>query len=118
MMLLPACGYLTTEPWPVQATVSLADARAGDDLISGTLVDEDGVPITTRFNESTLRWIANQTGGRYYRSTSGKELGTALSDIAAQERRIVRWRNDAYQDLYPWGLAVAAAALSWAVVIL
>jgi Ca-activated chloride channel family protein len=82
------------------------------------LLDDAGAPLTTRFNESTLRSIAGATRARYYRSTTGEELGTALAEIAGRERRIVRWRNDEYQELYPWGLWVAAAALSWALIIL
>jgi Ca-activated chloride channel family protein len=82
------------------------------------LLDEGGAPLTTRFNESTLRWIAGATGGRYFRSTTGQELGTALAEIAGRERRIVRWKSDDYRELYPWGLGAAAVAMSWALVIL
>jgi Ca-activated chloride channel homolog len=82
------------------------------------LLDEAGTPLTTRFNEGTLRSIAGATGGRYFRSTTGEELGTALADIASRERRVVRWRNDEYQELYPWGVASAATAVSWALVLL
>jgi hypothetical protein len=82
------------------------------------VLDDSGAPLTTRFNESTLRAIADATGGGYYRSTTGEELGTALSEIASRERRIVRWRNDEYHELYPWGLWSAVGALSWMLVIL
>jgi Ca-activated chloride channel family protein len=82
------------------------------------LRDEDGAPLTTRFNESTLRWIAGTAGGRYFRSTTGEELGGALTDIATRERRIVAWRNDQRRELYTWGLVAAAIALSAGLVIL
>ncbi len=75
------------------------------------LKDDRGATLTTRFEEMTLRNIANVTGGRYFRSVSGQELAPALQDIARQERRLVGWKTTvAYRDLYPAALAVAAVA--------
>jgi Ca-activated chloride channel family protein len=82
------------------------------------LLDEQGTPMTTQFNEVTLRRIAGATGGQYYRSIRGEELGLALGEIASRERRIVRWKEDQYRELYTWGLAVAGMALSWGLAIL
>jgi Ca-activated chloride channel family protein len=86
--------------------------------VRDVLRDDDGSPLTTRFTESTLRRIAGATGGRYFRSTTGAELGAALADITRREQRIVGWRNDEYRELYPWGLATAAGALTWSLVLL
>ena len=91
---------------------------AGDDAVRAAVLDESGNPLTTLFNEVTLRRIAGAAGGRYYRSTTGEELGQALKEIASRERRIVRWREDEYRELYPWGLGLAAMALSWGLAIL
>ena len=88
------------------------------DGVREVLRDEEGAVLTTRFNEGTLRSIARTAGGRYFRSTTGEELGTALSDIAGRERRIVRWKTNEYREIYPWGLATAALALACALVTL
>ncbi|MGE5244660.1 MAG: vWA domain-containing protein [Betaproteobacteria bacterium] len=75
------------------------------------LRDERGRIVKTKFEESTLRQIAAATGGRYVRSTTGSELTRAIADIVQGERRVLGWRTSTeYRDLYPAGLAVAAAA--------
>jgi Ca-activated chloride channel homolog len=75
------------------------------------LRDADGKIVRTKFEEATLRQIAAQTGGRYIRSTTGAELARGLEDIVKGGRRIQGWRTTTeYRDLYPAGLAVAAAA--------
>lgn len=87
--------------------IPVADAGAGGRFLK----DEKGTTLTTRFNESTLRMIANVTGGRYFRSVSGQELAPALQDIARQERRLVGWKTSIeYRDVYPAALVVAAFA--------
>jgi Ca-activated chloride channel family protein len=75
------------------------------------LRDDGGRVVTTKFEEGTLRHIAAETGGRYVRSASGRELATALEDIVKGERKIQGWRTTTeYRDLYVAALAVAAAA--------
>jgi Ca-activated chloride channel family protein len=75
------------------------------------LRDEQGRIVKTKFEESTLRQIAAATGGRYVRSTTGGELLKAIDDIVKGERRVLGWRTSTeYRDLYPAGLAAAAAA--------
>lgn len=75
------------------------------------LRDDAGRLVTTKFEESTLRRIAAATGGRYVRSTTGRELAGAIADIVKGERKLRGWRTSTeYRDLYPAGLAVAAAA--------
>lgn len=93
---------------------STADVRipAPDGPPDTFLVDEQGMPLMTRLNESTLQAIAEATGGQYFRSASGGELKAALDDIANRERRVVGWRLAHNHDVYPWSLAFGAAALA------
>jgi Ca-activated chloride channel family protein len=75
------------------------------------LRDDAGRVVTTKFEESTLRQIAETTGGRYARSTTGGQLAREVGDIVKGERRLVGWRTSTeYRDLYRAGLAVAALA--------
>jgi Ca-activated chloride channel family protein len=77
------------------------------------LRDETGRIVRTRFEESMLRQLASSTGGRYLRSRTGGDLTRALHEIEQGERRLVGWRTTTeYRDLYPWSLAVAAAAIA------
>jgi Ca-activated chloride channel family protein len=84
----------------------------------GVLLDDQGQPLTTEFDEATLRTIADRTGGRYFRSTSGAELQAALDAIARSERRIVGWTRSQHRDVYPWILAGGAMALAALVAVL
>ena len=45
--------------------------------------------MKTRFSEGTLRQIAEFTGGRYVRSSSGRELAGAIADIVKGERKLL-----------------------------
>jgi len=75
------------------------------------LRDDTGLPVTTRFEEGTLRDLAAATGGRYVRSTTGEELRTAIDAIVGGERRVTGWRTATERrDLYRVFLAVAAFA--------
>jgi Ca-activated chloride channel homolog len=75
------------------------------------LRDDAGRPVTTTFEEATLRQIAATTGGRYVRSTSGGELARAIADIVKGERKLVGYRTSTeYRDLYRVGLVVAGVA--------
>ncbi len=77
------------------------------------LRDEAGRPITTKFEEATMRDLASNTGGRYLRSRAPGDLTRALHEIEHGERRLAGWRTTTeYRDLYPGALAVAAAALA------
>lgn len=79
------------------------------------LRDDSGRPMTTKFNEVSLRALASATGGRYVRSDTGTELLEALHAIARAERRQTGWQTTTeYRDIYLALLAaagVAAAAL-------
>ena len=75
------------------------------------LRDEEGRLIRTQFSESTLRRIAETTGGQYVRSSTGSEMAEAINTIVRGERKLVGWKTTTgYQDLYGVGLAVALAA--------
>jgi Ca-activated chloride channel homolog len=77
------------------------------------LRDESGRIVRTRFEETMLRDLATNTGGRYLRSRTGGDLTKALHDIEAGERKLVGYRTTTeYRDLYPASLVVAAAALA------
>jgi Ca-activated chloride channel family protein len=75
------------------------------------LKDDNGRLVKTRFSETTLKQIASSTGGRYFRSTTGGELATAIDEIVKGERKLLGWKSSTdYRDLYPASLAAAAAA--------
>ena len=80
------------------------------------VLGEAGSPLLTRFSDATLRRIAETTGGRYVRSSTGSELAEAIRAIVQGERRLVGWRTETeYRELYGFGLAAAlvAGALLW-----
>jgi Ca-activated chloride channel family protein len=75
------------------------------------LLDERGRPLTTRFEEATLREIAASTGGRYFRSQTGNELRLALRDVVSRERRMIGEKTTPqYRDVHRLALAAAAVA--------
>jgi len=77
------------------------------------LRDESGRIVRTRFEETMLRDLATNTGGRYLRSRTGGDLTKALHEIEAGERKLVGYRTTTeYRDLYPASLVVAAVALA------
>jgi Ca-activated chloride channel family protein len=80
------------------------------------LRDDAGQPVTTAFAETTLRAIAEETGGFYVRSSTGDDLRPALEAIANRQRRFVGWRTATNRrDLYPvfLGIAAFAGAMLW-----
>ena len=77
------------------------------------LRDESGRIVRTRFEESMLRDLATNTGGRYLRSRTGGDLAKALHEIEAGERKLVGYRTTTeYRDLYPAALILAAIAVA------
>jgi Ca-activated chloride channel family protein len=73
------------------------------------LEDDNGQRIMSRFDERTLQWIAEKTGGKFYRTLSGFELDKAFFDIARGEREVDGFRKTvAYQDFYQMFLFAAA----------
>jgi Ca-activated chloride channel family protein len=75
------------------------------------LRDDDGNLLTTRFNETTLRSMAEATGGVYVRTTNGNDLRDAIETIARSELRQTGFKTTTeYRDVYT--LLLAAAGLT------
>jgi Ca-activated chloride channel family protein len=82
-----------------------------EDGVETLLQGEDGQPLTAGFDESTLRDLAAQTGGRYVRSTTGADLRVALQDLVDRERPLVSVKRAIeYRDVYRESLLVSAAS--------
>jgi Ca-activated chloride channel family protein len=98
---------------------SLMPVAYGDSPQEQFLRDDNGDLLTTRFSERTLRTIATSTGGRYYRSTSGSELLTAMQTIVRGEQRQVGWQTvtDDY-DLHREALMAAGVAAALLLILL
>jgi Ca-activated chloride channel homolog len=93
-------------------SVGVGRSRPIDVLVPADDGDGDaGWTLNVTFNESTLRTVASAGGGRYYRSQTGRDLLTAMRDLAARERRQLGWATERqYLDLHPYALGVAALA--------
>ncbi|MBM4298905.1 MAG: VWA domain-containing protein [Deltaproteobacteria bacterium] len=73
------------------------------------LEDDQGNRIISRFDEHTLQWIAENTGGKFYRSYSGMELEKTFAEIVLSEREIIGFRkNIEFQDFHHLALLAAA----------
>lgn len=82
-----------------------------EDGMTEYLQDEEGAQLTTQFNESTLRMVADMTGGRFFRSTTGHELADFIAQIVRQEKRQTGWkRSEEYMELYVPLLLLAGMA--------
>jgi len=65
------------------------------------LEDDQGTQIISRFDEATLRRVAEQTGGNAYRSFTGQELEHIIGEIVLKERSIEGLKKIVdYEDLY------------------
>ena len=91
-----------------EAVIPVVNADDLETLLQG----DDGRPLTAGFDESTLRDIAAQTGGRYVRSTSGADISLALRDLVRRERPLLALTaTTEYRDFYRESLMVAAVAM-------
>ena len=73
--------------------------------------DAKGNKILTRFDERSLRWIAETTGGSAHRSFTGQELEGFFEGIVRQERKIEGFKKVVeYEDTYR-GFLLAAFGL-------
>lgn len=89
------------------AVIPVLDERGTETLLR----DDQGDVLTAGFDETTLRDIASQTGGRYVRSVTGADLSIALQDLIARERRLLSVTStQEYRDVYRTCLAAAAVA--------
>jgi len=76
------------------------------------LHDDRGRLVSARFDESTLRSIAQATGGRYYRSHTGAELARVMADFLKSKRQVLTYETVVDRvDLYPGLLAGAGILL-------
>ena len=83
------------------------------------LRDDDGNLLTTRFNETTLRSMAEATGGVYVRTTNGDDLRDAIETIARAELRQTGFKTTTeYRDVYALLVAAAGAAAMGLVALL
>jgi Ca-activated chloride channel family protein len=63
--------------------------------------DAKGNRILTRFDERSLRWVAETTGGTAHRSFTGQELEGFFTAIVKQERKIEGFKKVIeYEDVY------------------
>ena len=92
---------------PVESLIPVG-FEGGRDIF---LRDDDGNLLTTRFNETTLRSMAEATGGVYVRTTNADGLRDALETIARSELRQTGFKTTTeYRDIY--ALLVAAAGVA------
>lgn len=100
---------------PAEALIPLS--RPGER--ETVLTDDAGRPMTTQFNETSLRSLAAATGGRYVRSVTGSEMLDALHAIARADRRQTGWQiTTDYRDVYALLLAAAGVAAASLVALL
>ena len=100
---------------PVESLIPVA-FEGGRDVF---LRDDDGNLLTTRFNETTLRSMAEATGGVYVRTTSGDDLRDAIETIARSELRQTGFKTTTeYRDIYALLLAAAGVAVMGLVALL
>jgi Ca-activated chloride channel family protein len=65
------------------------------------LEDNKGRRIITRFDDKTLQWIAQKTGGKFQRSWTGFEIEKAFSEIVLKEREVTGFSKIVeYKDFY------------------
>jgi Ca-activated chloride channel family protein len=82
------------------------------------LEDDKGNRIISRFDENNLNWIAESTGGKFYRSFSGLELERSFAEIVLKEREIIGFKKIVeYQDFHHPVLLAAAAIFLIALLI-
>jgi len=89
---------------PIESLIPVG-FEGGRDIL---LRDDDGNLLTTRFNETTLRSMAEATGGVYVRTASDGDLREAIDTIARSELRQIGFKTTAeYRDVYALFVALA-----------
>ena len=82
------------------------------------LEDDKGNRIISRFDEHNLNWIAETTGGKFYRSFSGLELESSFAEIMLKEREITGFKKTVeYQDFHQVVLLAAVGMFLVALLI-
>ena len=65
------------------------------------LLNDKGEPVISYLDDSTLRWVAQETGGGAYRVNTGDELPQILNRIVDTEREIQGFKQTVeHRDLY------------------
>ena len=100
---------------PEGSIIPLKDDRGG---IREYKKDEEGKVVTSRLDETLLQKIALETGGKYFRSTTGEmELKRIYGEIQKMEKKelgsaqFTRYENRYQYFLLPGFLLILAAAL-------
>jgi Ca-activated chloride channel family protein len=82
------------------------------------LVDNDGARIISHLDESSLRWLAQETGGGSYRAITGDELPNTLTRIIETEREIQGFQHVVqYRDLH-MALLLSAFAMFLTIIVI
>ena len=76
---------------------------AQEDGVTQYLEDEEGEQLTTQFDETTLRMVADMTGGRYFRSTTGHELADFIGETNFLPGRIEAVSSGGVEVETSWG---------------
>lgn len=75
------------------------------------LRDQSHNVIIARLDEKTLAWIAEETGGKTYRTYTGQELEKMFAEIALKEREIEGIKKvTELENVYTFFLAIAFGA--------
>jgi len=81
--------------------IPIAGPTAGNGNKRKYLEDSEGNKILTRFDERTLKQIAEETGGNAYRSLTGLELENLIDEIVLEEREIKGFKKVVkHEDVY------------------
>lgn len=68
-----------------------------------TFQDPYGNVLSTRLDESTLKGIAEVTGGQYFRAEDEDALGAVYRKVAAMEKKEIRVKRSlGYRELFPY----------------
>ncbi|HUT02514.1 MAG TPA: VWA domain-containing protein [bacterium] len=100
------------------ARIPIYDKRWGKRYAVGA----DGRPVLTKLDESTLRAIANTSGGRYSRATDAESLKRIYAQISkAEGSRLKGQRFSSFEELMPYFvlpglcLLVTSMVLFWTI---
>ncbi|MFH1380256.1 MAG: VWA domain-containing protein [bacterium] len=103
-ILTVGIGSTEGEPIPV---------RDGNNAVSGYKKDRSGNIIMSKLDETTLQKIALETGGTYFRATSGGiEIEGIIEEIARMEKKELQSRlYNQYENRYQFFLFLAVICL-------
>ncbi len=81
--------------------------------VAGYKKDRSGRVVTSRLDEATLRAVADETEGAYFRGTAqGIELAVVLEDLKSMERKELEGSlATSYEERFQWPLFIALILL-------